>query len=166
MSSQNLAATQLLAHVLKEARLLLGESPEQVGGSVGIAGRTIRRLENAQIAMPREVTLSVLAAYYSLNADFIRWLIRRSAAGEDLEQEVRAEAEQHDVGEAENVFVLALMLGRLRSATRVASPLPLDDALHEELAGLNDRRKRMLLLFAQELRLAQSEDIRRRSHAA
>lgn len=59
----------VLGEVLRRARESLGRSPEQVGAVVGIAGRTIRRLEAGESDRPRRVTLETLAGFYGLEAD-------------------------------------------------------------------------------------------------
>jgi hypothetical protein len=43
---------ELLAGVLFDARCLMGESPERVAAAVGVAGRTIRRLEAVKVCRP------------------------------------------------------------------------------------------------------------------
>ncbi len=158
-------SADLIAHVLHEARLLVGESPEQVGGSVRVAGRTIRRLEEATSARPRDITLTTLAAYYGLDGDFLRWLVRRTLAGADLTAELRRRAETRDLQPVDDPRALALMLARLRPVrpTREESEV---EALRAEIALLNDRRRRLVRQFVDELRLAQSEEVRRREHVA
>src|SRR5579862_10154 len=84
----------VLGHVAREGRLFLGESPEQVGGSIGVSGRTIRRLETAESARrPRDITLRTLASYYGMSPDFFRWVARETATGEELEERLRHRAE-------------------------------------------------------------------------
>jgi len=65
-------ARELLSYVLTEARDVLDRSPEEVGATVGVSGRTIRRLEDpGHDAQPRKTTLSTLASFYGLDAQFI-----------------------------------------------------------------------------------------------
>jgi transcriptional regulator with XRE-family HTH domain len=155
-----------LAYIFTQARLLAGGSPEQVGGAIGIAGRTVRRLEGAEIARPREITLSVLARYYGLNVDFIRWLAHQQVDGEELEDAIRRRAEASEVIASNDSRATALMLARLRpGAPLPAKPGP-EDELRQDFGALNERRRRMLLQFARELRLAQTEELRQREHAA
>lgn len=160
-------SVQALAYVLREGRLLLGESPEQVGGSINISGRTIRRLEDAVNPRPRDLTLTTLASYYNLDAEFIRWLARLDTAGTELETRLLHRAELAGLRpEDGEPLPLALMLARSRPArTRTREATELEE-LQTEVALLNDRRRRLVRQFVDELRMAQSEEVRRREDAA
>jgi transcriptional regulator with XRE-family HTH domain len=162
-----MTSVQALAHVLREGRLLLGESPEQVGGSIGISGRTIRRLETAENARPREITLTVLAAYYNLNAEFVRWLARVNVDGSELETRLMHQAERASLRPAESELLpLALMLARHRPAQRQSRQAIELENLQADVGLLNERRRRLVRQFVEELRLAQSEELRRREVSA
>jgi hypothetical protein len=163
----SLTSVQALAHVMREGRLLLGESPEQVGGSINISGRTIRRLEAAEIDRPRDITLTVLAAYYNLDAGFIRWLARVDVAGAELEARLQQRAELASLRPAESEpLPLALMLARHRSAQRPSRQEIALERLQADVGLLHARRRHMVRQLVDELRLAQSEEMRRREGAA
>jgi transcriptional regulator with XRE-family HTH domain len=158
----------VLGHVAREGRLFLGESPEQVGGSIGVSGRTIRRLETAESTRrPRDITLRTLASYYGMSPDFFRWIARETATGKALEERLRHRAELAGLEPVEEPMVLALMLARHRPAARLTREEAELEVLQSDVAQLNDRRRRLVRQFVEELRLAQSEEIRRREdHAA
>jgi transcriptional regulator with XRE-family HTH domain len=151
--------------LLREGRVLLGESPEQAGASAGISGRTIRRLEQGEIMRPRGVTLDVLGRYYNLNSAFLRWLAGRDESGSALTDLLSARAEKEGIVPVGDPLELALMLARVRPSDRVRlTPVGEFEELRTEFEPLNERRRRFLLLLAHELRLAQAEELRRRSH--
>jgi transcriptional regulator with XRE-family HTH domain len=163
----SITAMAVLGHVAHEGRLFLGESPEQVGGSIGVSGRTIRRLEAVESDRPRDITLRTLASYYGMSPDFFRWIARETATGEELEERLRHRAELAGLEPVEEPMVLALMLARHRPAARLTREEAELEALQSDVARLNDRRRRLVRQFVEELRLAQSEEIRRREdHAA
>lgn len=156
----------LLAHVLREGRVLLGESPEQVGGSLGISGRTIRRIEAGTSAHPRDITLTTLAGYYGMNPAFIRWLVRAETDGGELEMLLARQAELAGVHQpADRPLPLALMLARHKGTQRTSDRDVELEALHADLSLLNERRRQMVRQLVDELRLAQSEEVRRRESA-
>lgn len=64
-----------LGRVLREARSLLGRSPEQVGRATSLTGRTIRRLEAAETHRPHASTLEALAAFYALDSGVLHQLV-------------------------------------------------------------------------------------------
>lgn len=152
----------VLGHVAREGRLFLGESPEQVGGSIGVSGRTIRRLEEAASGRPRDITLRTLASYYGMSPDFFRWVVRESVTGEELEERLRHRAELAGLQPVDDPMALALMLARHRPAVRRTREEAELEVLQSDVALLNDRRRRFVRQFVDELRLAQSEEIRRR----
>jgi transcriptional regulator with XRE-family HTH domain len=159
-------AMAVLAYVLREGRLLLGESPEQVGGSIGISGRTIRRIEAVESGRSRDITLTTLAGYYGMSAEFVRWIARETETGPALEERLRHRAELSGLQPADEPFALALMLARHRPVARRTREEAELEALQSDVALLNDRRRRLVRQFVDELRLAQSEEIRRREDAA
>jgi transcriptional regulator with XRE-family HTH domain len=142
--------------------MLLGESPEQVGGAIGVSGRTIRRLEEAASDRPRDITLRTLASYYGMSPDFFRWIVREPATGDDLEERLRHRAELAGLQPVDDPMELALMLARHRPTTQRRRDEAELEALRSDVALLNDRRRRLVRQFVDELRLAQSEEIRRR----
>jgi hypothetical protein len=146
--------------------LFLGESPEQVGRSIGVSGKTIRRLEAAESGRPRDITLAVLAGYYGMNPDFFRWIVRERATGGDLEERLRHRAELAGLQPVDKPKDLALMLARHRPAVRSTLEQAELEALQSDVALLNDRRRRLVRQFVDELRLAQTEEIRRRENRA
>lgn len=153
--------------MLLEARLLVGESPEQVGGSVRVAGKTIRRLERGEIKRPRELTLTVLARYYALNVAFVLWLSQQDSAGEVFHAALRDWATARGVNAVDlDDGELALRLARQREPAGQSREHDAAFELESDFARLNERRRRMLQQFARELRLAQSEETRRRGAAA
>lgn len=163
----HITAMAVLGHVAREGRLFLGESPEQVGGSIGVSGRTIRRLEAVESGRPRDITLRTLASYYGMSPDFFRWIARETAIGDALDERLRHRAELAGLESVEDSMVLALMLARHRPAARLTREEAELEALQSDVARLNDRRRRLVRQFVDELRLAQSEEIRRREdHAA
>lgn len=160
-------SVQALAHVMREGRLLLGESPEQVGGSINISGRAIRRIEACESGRPHDLTLTTLATYYNLDAEFIRWLARLDAAGEELETRLLHRAELASLQPAETEpLELTLMLARHRPTRGRSRETTELEELQAELALLSGRRRRLVRQFVDELRLAQSEEVRRREDAA
>jgi transcriptional regulator with XRE-family HTH domain len=156
----------VLAHIAREGRLFLGESPEQVGGSIGVSGRTIRRLEEAASSRPRDITLRTLATYYGMNPDFFRWVARQAATGDGLEERLRHRAELAGLQQVDDPLALALMLARHRPAARVTREQAELEALQSDMALLNGRRRRLVRQFVDELRLAQTEELRRREDQA
>ncbi len=102
----HLTSIHVLAHVLREARTLVGRSPEHVADVAGVSGKTIRRLESASLRAPRYVTLEALGRYYALDPGVLSQLaawgdrsgrelidgIRRLAGRDDLQPEELVEA--------------------------------------------------------------------------
>jgi transcriptional regulator with XRE-family HTH domain len=163
----NIGPVEVLGHVAREGRLFLGESPEQVGGSIGVSGRTIRRLEAAASGRPRDITLRTLASYYGMSPDFFRWIVRETATDDELRKRLRHRAELAGLQPVDDPMALALMLARHRPGARLAREEAELEALQSDVAQLNDRRRRLVRQFVDELRLAQTEEIRRREdHAA
>jgi hypothetical protein len=162
----NLTAMAVLGHVAREGRMFLGESPEQAGGSIGISGRTIRRLEVAESGRPREITLTTLANYYGMSAEFFRWIARETVEGPELEERLRHRAELSGLHVTEEGLELALMLARHRPGARRTQEEAELEALQNEVGLLNGRRRRLVRQFVDELRLAQIEEVRRRGQAA
>jgi transcriptional regulator with XRE-family HTH domain len=156
----------VLGHVVREGRMFLGESPEQVGGAIGVSGRTIRRLEEAASNRPRDITLRTLASYYGMSPDFFRWIVRENASGDELVERLRHRAELAGLQQVDDTMELALMLARHRPAARPTREEAALEALQFDVALLNDRRRRLVRQFVDELRLAQSEEIRRREDRA
>ena len=69
------SARGLLSFVFTEARETLERSPEQVGRTLGMSGRTVRRLEDPEDEQrPRRATLHALAEFYGLDAGFMTTL--------------------------------------------------------------------------------------------
>lgn len=163
----SLAAIDVLAYIAREGRLLLGESPEQVGGSIGLSGRTIRRIEAVESGRPRDITLTTLANYYGMSADFLRWIARETTTGPELESRLRQRAELAGLQAVDEPLALALMLARHRPVSHRSRDEAELEALQSEVGLLNDRRRRLVRRLVDELRLAQSEEVRRREeHAA
>lgn len=116
IAKQMATARDLLSYVLGEARETLDRSPEQVGAAVGMAGRTIRRLEDAQYhAQPRQTTLTTLASFYGLDAQFITELANWEGSEESLLRWMRGQVgsrAQEVEGGSDEARQLALLLSR------------------------------------------------------
>lgn len=68
-------ARHLLGRLLAEGRELSGRSPEAVAAVTGVAGKTIRRLEEGA-SVPRPATVQALSAFYAFDPDFLTELTR------------------------------------------------------------------------------------------
>jgi transcriptional regulator with XRE-family HTH domain len=156
-----MTAVELLAAVLRDARCLMGESPEQAAAALGVAGRTIRRLEAAKVARPRDLTLDALGQYYNLDAGTLKWLAACELAGRDLDERVREGAA--DAGVAGRGELPAVALAWVRAA----APPPVDDgseageqSLLMDFRTLDRRRQAVLRALAADLRMARAAELR------
>lgn len=184
-----MTAARLLGEVLARAREMVGRSPEQVGDQTGVNGRTIRRLEDGGSRRPRRTTLQALAGFYGLDAEFLTLLAEWSADGaeggrlEGLVLKVaRAEigeaaiAELDEGEEGNLLFAVTMRLSRRRSGGSqsggshhggVSLPSLEEEevaGLVELIAGLDRRRRRMVIDLLLELRRGQAAEqtVRRR----
>jgi len=184
--------TRVLGEVLRRAREALGRSPEQVGALVGVAGRTIRRLEAGESDRPRRVTLETLAGFYGLDPVAVSELAACPADPSDLLAVLRDQVATRLT--PETVMALdgaddepvELAMRWARSAPASASATD-PDARYElvislirdlrrqapaeyaeiiaamaDLASLDRGRRGIAAALLRELRLAQSSEIDRR----
>jgi hypothetical protein len=156
---------ELLAHVAREGRYLTGESPEQVGEAAGVAGRTIRRIEDPRLdRCPRRLTLETLAHYYSLDATLLVWLSGCGLDGDALEREVRGRATRAGVDSASTLARVALALARVSGGE---TAVPEDEKrLVVSFRRLDSSRRRIAAVMVEQLLLAQAEQRRRREGSA
>jgi len=96
-----MSALEVLGQILARAREALGRSPEKVAGPSGVAGRTIRRLENAGSDRPRRVTLDALAHFYGLDAGFLSMLASWSELSDERLNARLVASAQRVLGEEE-----------------------------------------------------------------
>jgi len=158
-----MTGSELLAFVLREARCLMGESPERAAATLGMAGRTVRRLEDGVIARPRDLTLDALAHYYGLDAATLKWLAACDLSGGELDEGVRGRAAKDGVTGRGDLGALAL------AWARAAAPPPADDgtdpaeqALLADFRALDRRRQALVRALAVELRTAYASELRMR----
>ncbi len=105
----------------------------------------------------------MLAAYYNLDAGFVRWLARVDVDGGEFETRLVQRAELASLRPADTEpLPLALMLARHRPAQRQTRQEIALESLQTDVGLLNERRRRLVRQFVDELRLAQSEEVRRR----
>lgn len=157
-----ITARSLLAYVFAQAREMLDRSPEQVGGALGISGRTVRRLESADDEQrPRRSTLQTLAGYYGLDIGFVSSLAEwQGLQGADLAERL-GELSDDEVsldGVAMRAAALRLARGGSTRGMAVGGQLPpglanSEDwtAMVEAFLSLNARQRRLLISLAQEL---------------
>jgi transcriptional regulator with XRE-family HTH domain len=182
-----MTAARLLGEVLARAREMVGRSPEQVGDQTGVNGRTIRRLEDGGSRRPRRTTLQALAGFYGLDAEFLTLLAEWSAEGAEGEwleglvlgvarREIGepAIAELDDGEEGNLLFAVTMRLSRRRGSLSggsyhggVSLPSPEEEevaGIVELIAGLDRRRRRMVIDLLMELRRGQAAEqtVRRR----
>lgn len=82
-------ARELLGQVLAEGRAQAERSPEAVAAVTGVAGRTVRRLEDAQ-STPRAATLQALASFYGMDTNVLMTLSNwDNLHGEELAGQLR-----------------------------------------------------------------------------
>lgn len=157
---------ELLASVAREGRYLVGESPEQVGQTVGMSGRTIRRIEDPHDKQrPRRLTVETLAHYYSLDAELLVLLATSDVAPDELDRQVRERALQAGVSAGGGLAQVALALARVDSKRYTS--LPEDEAeFISSFRRLDPLRRRIAAVTLQQLLLAQAEDRRRRESSA
>ena len=173
MSTTPRAAPSLrvLAAVLREARELLGRSPEQVAAVLGVSGRTIRRLE-AGLSRPRYLTLETLASYYAIDAALLHQLVDWAALSDsELEAALRVLAGTEaglilpdDAGESAEEIAIRLSRrggGRLAAAQRGGGD-PETLGLIEDFLALDRRRRTMARALVRELRLAHEREVSQR----
>jgi transcriptional regulator with XRE-family HTH domain len=161
-------ARSLLAYVFAEARGMLERSPEQVGASLGMSGRTLRRLESpADEQKPRRSTLQTLAGFYGLDTRFVLALSEwDDAAGSALAERVAELADESRVPDSvETLRALALRLARGSSLRLPGDPnqqllVPLGagvpgaedvPALVDAFVSLDRRRQRLVMTLTDEL---------------
>lgn len=145
---------ELVGQLLAEARSGLQRSPEQVATQIGLAGRTIRRLEEGDVGRPRVTTLETLCRHYALDADFLRDLLDWDERGAELVQRLGAVYEERLDREApseDEMDPVALGMALARRSARRAERTPtilggLPEA-NEILSGYErlDTRRRGLL---------------------
>lgn len=158
------ASHELLSYVLREGRFLTGETPEQVGDALDLSGRTIRRLEDSSVRSPRAMTLEALAGYYALNASFLRWLADLDADGASVRDALKEWAAEVDVEATAENPQLAMLLARTGVGRRRPRDLAVEGSeLVAHLMALDRRRRALVSALVDELLMAQSEDVRRRS---
>ena len=147
--------------------MLLGRSPEQVGSTTGLAGRTIRRLEAGLITRPHTTTLEALAAFYALDAEVLHQLVAWS--GRD-EARLRAGLQKLDptAGPDLDVGQLAMRSARrgFEGSKRTDAPAgdPEFASITEDFLALDRRRRAHVRLLLRDLRAA-AEQERRASSA-
>lgn len=157
-----ITARSLLAYVFAQAREMLDRSPEQVGGALGMSGRTVRRLESADDKQrPRRSTLQTLASYYGLDVGFVSALAEwEGLQGAELAARLDELSEIEVPPDGAAMRAVALRLARGGSARGMAAggQLPLGLANSEDWAAmvevflsLNTRRRRLLVSLGQEL---------------
>lgn len=152
-----------LGQVLAEARSLLGKSPERVGSTTGLAGRTIRRLEAGQITRPHTTTLEALAAFYALDAEVLHRLVAWSDRDEasllaGLQELDPTAPSDLDVGQ---LAMRAARRGFEGSPTGDAAPLdPELAAITEDFLALDRRRRAHVRLLLRDLRTAVEQERR------
>lgn len=143
---------ELVGQLLAEARSGLQRSPEQVATQVGVAGRTIRRLEEGAVERPRAATLEALCRHYALDAGFLRDLLDWDERGSSLMQRLRAlyeERLERQADEEADAIALGMALAR-RVTRRSEQPPPILGRIPEAqeiLSGYErlDTRRRVLL---------------------
>jgi transcriptional regulator with XRE-family HTH domain len=145
---------ELVGQLLAEARSGLQRSPEQVATQVGIAGRTIRRLEEGVVERPRAATLEALSRHYALDAEFLRDLLDWDESGASLTERLRELYEEHlerpaPSDEETDPIALGMALAR-RITRRSEEPPPILGRIPEAqeiLSGYErlDTRRRVLL---------------------
>ena len=164
-------ARSLLAFVFAEARETLERSPEQVGSSLGMSGRTIRRLESADDEQrPRRATLQTLASFYGLDARFVTELGDWEALGgaELSERLCELVGEEREPEDELALRTLALRLARGAGARAAASGVMqlapgmpgAEDVptLVEAFSRLDRRRQRLALTLLDELVAAREHE--------
>jgi transcriptional regulator with XRE-family HTH domain len=164
MTTTFLIGRALLATVLREGRILRGESPEQVGAAVGISGRTVRRLERNELrSSPRELTLDALASYYAFDASVLKWLASTPQVGDALSLAVADRADALGLSGAGRAEEVALRLARALPARGPSSPPehPEEVEILREFRRLDPRRRELARALLLELCLARSEERRR-----
>ena len=178
-----LSSRDLLSYVLFEAREMLDRSPEQVGAAVGVSGRTIRRWENPDhTAQPRQTTLSAVASFYGLDAQFIselaawegsaeatlRWLRERAGQSGDefagRSDEAQQLAMQLARGTSRRVVVGGFGSGKTQAYLQQVASLAGDEdeaelsGLVEAFLRLDRRRRRLAMMLVQELQAAREAE--------
>jgi hypothetical protein len=146
-----------LGQVLAEARAVLGRSPEQIGSATGLAGRTIRRLEDGLIRRPHTTTLEALAAFYALDAEVLHQLV----AWSDLDEVGLLSAlQKHDPDaptdlDATQFAMRAARRGFKGSQRGDAAPTdPELAAITEDYLALDRRRRTHVRFLLRDLRAA------------
>ena len=126
-----------------------------------MAGRTIRRLEAAKVARPRDLTLDALGHYYSVDAGTLKWLAACDLTGRNLDERVRERAADAGVTGRGDLTAVAL------AWARTAAPPPEDDgseageqSLLADFRTLDRRRQAVLRALAADLRMARAAELR------
>ena len=195
MSGVEWTSNHVLGEVLRRAREALGRSPEQVGAIVGIAGRTIRRLEAGESERPRRVTLDGLAGFYGLDPTALDNLADAPAdpfglllvLREQVESRTAPEVVEALEGVDDEAVELAMRWARSRPVSgprdqmddaqarvlglledlRASSPRDYTDAIEALLVivSLDRTRRGLAVALLNELRLAQDGERHRRGRA-
>jgi transcriptional regulator with XRE-family HTH domain len=144
----------LLGHLLQEARAGVQRSPEQVANLVGVAGKTIRRLEEGEVGRPRSATLEALCRYYGLDTGFLLEILDWDERGGSLARRLGSLYEEQlgraapSDEESDPVALGMALARRLSRRTEEAPPvLRRTPEAQEVLSGYErlDPRRRVLL---------------------
>lgn len=147
MCTVDWTSQQVLGEALRRGREAVGRSPEQVGAIVGVAGRTIRRLEAGESERPRRVTLEGLAGFYGFDPRAL-WELADAPGDpprilERLRDEVSTRTAPEVVEALEGVDdePVELAMRWLRSRPAGGNGDDLDGAQEHVVALLNELRK-------------------------
>ena len=167
------SARGLLSFVFTEARETLERSPEQVGRTLGMSGRTVRRLEDPDDEQrPRRTTLRSLAEFYGLDAGFMTTLAsvewENYKAAELAQRLAQLAGDDREPEDTEQLLALALRLARGSGARVHSSELMalapgvpgVEDVprLVDLFVSLDRRRQQLALTLLNELAAARDRD--------
>ncbi len=133
-----------------------------MGATIGISGRTVRRLEAGLVHRPRLLTLESLADYYALDPAVLHYLAELADVDPETLLGQLAELDDRQLGGDETVESVAMRLARRGGgrivARRQAQRATDVEALIEDFVSLDRRRRTLLRALAADLRAAQARD--------